>query len=118
MRTGFTQRYNLQQRITLVLTEMEQNMEICSIRISSFVSNIAVAGETRIPKALSDWFKVRIYRRKLLKNRSSTIPHPLSRIQPGTASLKITTTDSMITTVSERFTVPWIKCCSESICGM
>lgn len=42
LRTYSRKYVKLQQRITSVLAEMERNMEICSIRITSFVSNIAV----------------------------------------------------------------------------
>jgi transposase len=41
LRTYSRKYVKLQQRITSVLTEMERNMEICSIRITSFVSNIS-----------------------------------------------------------------------------
>jgi transposase len=48
LRTYSRKYVKLQQRITSVLTEMERNMEICSIRITSFVSNISAKSVMKI----------------------------------------------------------------------
>jgi transposase len=70
LRTYSRKYVKLQQRQTAVLTEMERTMEMCSIRITSFVSNISgksiqkvirqiVQGETN-PKVLAESIHGRI----------------------------------------------------------
>jgi transposase len=52
LRTYSRKYVKLQQRITSVLTEMERNMEICSIRITSFVSNISAKSVIKVIRQL------------------------------------------------------------------